>query len=286
MRGRADAALRKERIMTIRTALGALALILPASADAHGFWLQPEDYTPVLREPVEIAFKVGDAGDVEDWGLYWERIAAFQLYGPDGVVDQQQAVRITGEDEPGSAQIALIEPGSYVLAFASNPSFSDLEAQRFDRYVDQEGLSAVAADRAARPDRTQNGTELYARRAKTLLQVGQVLTENVTRPIGQTLEIVPLVNPFRSEVAQSGAGPLPLQVLWRGKPLEGATLSAAALDDTGEATMFTTDADGMVTIRAWAGQATLFSVVWGVPAPDDARADYFTIFASLTVGAE
>jgi len=280
----------------IRNALAAFALTFPTALAAHSFWLQPDDYTPASREPVTIEFKVGDANEVNDWDLYWERIGAFQLYGPDRVVDQQRAVRSTdegegggeegGEDEGGTAEISLIEPGSYILAFASNPSFSDLDAETFDRYVEHEGLTAIAADRAAATERGQNGTELYARRAKTLLQVGEILSDKVTQPIGQTLEIVPLENPFRRMVARAGAGPLPLQILWRGEPLEGATLSAARLDETGKAITYKTGADGIVTIPRWNGDPTLFSVVWGVPAPNDARADYFTIFASLTVGAQ
>ncbi len=266
----------------IRTVFAAIALALPVAASAHSFWLQPQDHTTEAGEPVTVEFKVGDAGDVNDWGLYWERIGAFQLYGPDGVTDQQRALRTTALGEAGTARVTLDEPGSYVLAFSSNPSASDLEAERFDRYVEHEGLSAIAADRASRANGGLNGTELYARRAKTLWQVGDSHTENVTQPIGQTLEIVPLANPF----AMGEGEPLPLQVLWRGEPLEGATLSAAALDETGEATTYMTAADGTVTIPAQSALPMLYSVVWGVPAPNDDRADYFTIFASLTVAPQ
>ena len=268
----------------IKAALALVAIIAPSMAIAHSFWLEPEDYTPASRDPVTVEFKVGDAGDVNDWGLYWERIGAFQLFGPGGVADQQGAVRTSGGDEAGTAQISLAQPGSYILAFASNPSFSDLPADRFDAYVEHEGLRAIASDRAARAVAGSNGTELYARRAKTLLQVGDVLSEQVTQPIGQTLEIVPLVNPFARVIAGDEGGALPLQVLWRGQPLEGATVSAAPLDQAGDARIFVTDADGTVAIPGWDGDATLFSVVWGVPAPNDDRADYYTIFASLTVG--
>ncbi|MEE4200954.1 DUF4198 domain-containing protein [Erythrobacter sp.] len=257
-----------------------LALLLPSAAAAHSFWLQPVDHTPEAGEEVRIEFKVGDAGDVNDWGLYWERIAALRLFGPDGVSDQQRGIRVTAGEEPGSALIAVAKPGTHILAFASNPSFSDLEAERFDRYVEHEGLSAIAQHRAALGQGRGNGKELYARRAKTLLQVGDAHTDNATRPIGQTLEIVPLTNPF----ALDPGAPLKLQILWRGEPLAGAQLLAAPLDATGDYESFRSDANGMVKAPAPVGAAMLYSAVWGVPAPNDARADYFTIFASLTVG--
>lgn len=267
-------------IRTALTAFAALALSVSTAAAAHSFWLQPVEHMPDAGEEVLVEFKVGDAGDVNDWGLYWERIASFRLYGPDGVVDEQRGVRTTAAGEPGSARVAIATPGSYILAFESNPSFSDLGAQRFNAYVDHERLTAIAAHREATGTNAERGTELYARRAKTLLQVGDVLSPNVTRRIGQTLEIVPLQNPFALE---EGA-PLDLQVFWRGEPLGNAQLLAAPLDAAGDYQSFITSADGVARVKAPGETAMLYSVVWGVPAPNEQRADYFTIFASLTVG--
>ncbi len=265
----------------IRIAIAGLALATSTAAAAHSFWLQPVDHTPEAGEPTLIEFKIGDVGDVDDWGLYWERIASLRTYGPQGVTDQQNAVRTTSAGERGSAVVTLRGEGTHVLAFESNPSFSDLDAERFNRYLDHEGLTAIARHREITRSQGANGTELYARRAKTLLQVGDARTGNVTMPIGQLLEIVPLQNPFGLE----DGDPLDLQVLWRGRPLEGAQLIAASLNKTGTYQTFTTSADGVVRVAS-VDEAMLYTVTWGVPAPNDARADYFTIFASLTVASQ
>ncbi|MGB3472258.1 MAG: DUF4198 domain-containing protein, partial [Erythrobacter sp.] len=198
--------------------------------------------------------------------------------GPALVADQQTGVRTTADNEVGSARITATSPGSHILAFTSNPSFSDLEAERFNRYLVNEGLSAIAAHRVQQGTNDQAGTELYARRAKTLLQVGSNTTGNVTQPIGQTLEIVPLTNPLDLGSAMS----MEFQVLWRGKPLEGALLTATPLTEPGNTTPYTTDVDGKANVALASGSRYLLSVVWGEPAPNDARADYFTIFSSLT----
>jgi hypothetical protein len=267
---------------TALMALAAFAMSASTGVQAHSFWLQPVDHTPEAGEEVTVEFKVGDAGDVNDWGLYWERVASFRLYGPDGVVDEQASIRPTQDGAPGSAQVAIAAPGSYILAFESNPSFSDLGALRFNAYVDHERLTAIAAHREATGTNEERGTELYARRAKALLQAGERFSPNVTRPIGQTLEIVPLQNPFALE---AGA-PLDLQVFWRGEPLGNAQLLAAPLDATGDYEAFTTSTDGVARVTAPGDTPMLYSVVWGVPAPDETRADYFTVFASLTVGTK
>ncbi len=267
----------------LKAALACLAMVLPAAAAAHSFWLQPADFSPEQGEDLLIEFKIGDvgadSGEAADWGLYWERIASLRLYGPDGVIDQQRAVRITADGEAGSAVVTAPGQGTYVLGFESNPNVSVLEADRFNRYLNHAGLTAITAHREASGKTGDSGSELYVRRAKTILQVGDVQTRNVTKPIGQLLEIVPTENPFSMGEGEQ----LPMLVLWRGEPLAGAVFEASALDGSREMEAYETDADGVVVIPYQPGSAMLYAVVWGVPAPNDRRADYFTVFSSLTV---
>lgn len=264
----------------IRCVIAALALASATMASGHNFWLQPESHKVETGDSLQVDFKIGDVGqDADDWGVYWERVAAIRLYGPNGVTDQQDALRVSSGAERGRAVIAAAMPGSYVLGFESNTAFSDLEAVRFNRYVANEGLSAIAAHRAALRLEGANGTELYARRAKALIQVGERRTNNVTQRIGQILEIVPLNNPF----ALSEEEQLTLQVIWRGEPLEGAKLHASPINGSAPPIVVSTSADGVATVSGPGASAMLYTVVWGVPAPHDARADYLTFFSSLTV---
>lgn len=262
----------------LRAFITAIALTLSSAAAAHTFWLEPVQHDPQPEEEVRVAFRVGDAGDSSDWGLYWERIAALRLYGPDGVIDQQRAVRTTGPGERGTARVSIAEPGNYVLGFESIPSLSDLEAEQFNRYVEHEGLRAIAAHREASARTSVRGTELYSRRAKALFQVGEGQAGDVTLPIGHTLEIVPLSSPFSMTEGEI----LTLQVLWRGEPLEGASLAVVRPFAGNDVQTLITDAQGKASFALKHGSRYLLSTVWGVPAPNDARADYFTIFASLT----
>lgn len=262
-----------------RTAIAALALALPAALAAHTFWLQPVSHTVDPGEKVTVDFRVGDAGEQSHWALHWERVASLRLYGPDGVIDQLAAVRPSGPDTEGTAQFtAPIREGSYVLGFESTPSYSSLEAGDFNIYVAHEGLTAVAAHRGATGTIDAPGTELYARRAKALVQVGEERTDNVTKPVGQLLEIVPLANPF----ALAAGDLLPVQVLWRGKPLEGASLWIARPSTDGTPEVLITDAEGRASFTLQYGSRYLLYSVWSVPGPNDPRADYQTIFASLT----
>jgi uncharacterized GH25 family protein len=266
----------------IRIALTALVLVLalPAAGAAHTFWLQPALHTVAPGEAVTVDFKVGDAGEESDWTLHWERVASLRLYGADGVTDQLAAIHPATPQAPGVARFnAPMREGSYVLGFESTPSYSSLAAPEFNDYVTHEGLTAVAAHRQATGTTGAPGTELYARRAKALVQVGTVQTANVTLPIGQLLEIVPLANPF----ALKEGDPLPAQVLWRGRPLEGATLTVERPYAQGsKREVLKTDAQGRATFPLQYGSRYLIYTVWSVPGPNDKRAEFQTIFASLT----
>ncbi|MFM7403452.1 MAG: DUF4198 domain-containing protein [Erythrobacter sp.] len=262
-----------------RTALCAAALTLSTAATAHTFWLQPSVHSATSGEDVSVAFRLGDAGKESDWALHWERVASLRLYGPDRVIDQLATIRPTGPDERGGALItAPAAPGSYILGFESNPSLSDLKAEPFNEYLAHEGLSAVAAHRQAIGAMGANGTESYARRAKALLQVGDAKTANVTQPIGQTLEIVPLANPFTLAAGDA----LDVQVLWRGAPLEGAQVAVIRPDAKHQAELLKTDAAGKARFALKLGSRYIVSVVWSVPAPNDKQSNYMTIFSSLT----
>lgn len=266
--------------MTVRAILALLAaLAVPAAAAAHTFWLQPALHTVAPGEPITVDFRLGDAGEESAWALHWERVAALRLYGPNGVIDELAAVQPTTPETPGVARFdAPAAEGSYVLGFESTPSYSSLDAGEFNIYIAHEGLTAVQAHRKATGTVDAPGTELYARRAKALLQVGQTRTDNVTRPVGQLLEIVPLANPL----AQSAGDRLPVQVLWRGQPLRGASLWIARPSAEGTPEVLITDAEGKARVTLRHGSRYLLYTVWSVPGPNDTRAEYQTIFASLT----
>ncbi|MFM7379428.1 MAG: DUF4198 domain-containing protein [Erythrobacter sp.] len=266
--------------MTARAILATLAaLALPVAATAHTFWLQPALHTAAPGAPVTVDFRVGDAGEESAWELHWERVAALRLYGPNGVIDQLAAVQPSTPETPGVARFdAPVAEGSYVIGFESTPSYSSLDVGDFNIYIAHEGLTAVQAHRRATGRIDAPGTELYARRAKALLQVGETRTDNVTRPVGQLLEIVPLTNPL----SQPAGDQLPVQVLWRGQPLEGASLWIARPSAQGTPEVLITDAEGKASFTLRHGSRYLLYTVWSVPGPNDKRAEYQTIFASLT----
>lgn len=255
-------------------------------ASAHDFWLQPDRFRIDPGETVALSFLIGEPGSVEPWALEWRKVASFQVFAPDHMFDLQAQLEPLDGREPqqgrADATFTLSMPGTHMLAFASHHALSDLAPAEFNAYLEHEGLAGVIAHRNQAGTEQARGREIYSRRAKSLVQVGPAPTDSVSRPIGHTLELVPERNPLLLAPGE----PLAVRVLFRGKPLTGASVVLESLaSDAVKTPPRLTDAVGKVAFpppasRGWRGAHKLH-VVWSVPIIDP-RADFETLFASLT----
>lgn len=267
--------------MIFRPLFAGLGLLAATPAAAHDFWLQPEAFELDEPQDVQVRFLIGHASEVENWNLRWDRVVALRHHKQGAVRDLQSRLTPQNGMVPGRAEVAIEEPGTHMVAFESHHSFSDLEADRFNAYAKKEGLARVLAAREEAGTDNQNGRELYSRRAKLLLQLGDEATGNVLEPIGHSLEIVPERNPY----ALGADRMLPVQVLFRGRPLEGATIDITELGSGEEPyEEKVTDAEGRAAFELAAEGAYKLNVIWGFPNPDNSQAEFETIFTSLTFG--
>ncbi|WP_295638657.1 DUF4198 domain-containing protein [Novosphingobium sp.] len=261
---------------------GFLAQATPALA--HDFWLQPAVFHVKPGQPVPLRILIGDPAAVEHWETEWRKIVSFQDFGPDTVTDQLATIVPLNGAKPSidrqDAVVRLHAPGTHMLAFTSNQTLSDLPAAQFNPYVAHEGLALPLAKRMADGTTAANGRELYSRRAKVLVQVGRVATSRVTRPIGQTLEIVPARNPYALKPGE----PLRLRIWFHGAPLPGASVVLERLGEGAtHGTPVVSDSHGDVVFLIDRGGQWKANVVWSYPITDP-RADYETIFCSMTFG--
>ena len=270
--------------MRLLRGIAPFGLLLAAPASAHDFWIEPDSFGAEPGAPVPLRFLIGEPGAVEHWSTEWRKVVSLQDFGPDGVTDLAASIRPVNPPEipleAVDATVSLTGAGTHVLAFTSNHAVSDLPAAEFEDYARHEGLAHLIALRAAAGKSAANGRELYSRRAKALIQIGKQATDTVSRPIGQTVEIVPLANP----VLLPRGAPLRLRVLFQGLPLAGASVVLESLAPNakhGEPRI--TDAQGEVSFPTDRQGNWKAAVVWSYPI-DDPRADYETVFSSLTFG--
>lgn len=184
---------------------------------AHDFWLTPPEGILKVGAPAAVEVAVGMDFPHSESGPKPERLTA-RATGPDG----REAGVTLEQREDGKRTFAVFTPdapGAWALTVQTLPSRIELEAMKFNDYLLHDGLPQVLAARMDAGEWDQPATEQYSRSVKTIVAAGAGADgAALTRPVDQTLEIVPLSDPF---ALRKGTA-LQVQVLFRGAPLAGA----------------------------------------------------------------
>ena len=173
-------------------------------SSAHTLWLNASDYSPALYPKfgarTKIYFGWGHRYPVDDF-LTQEILDDFSLIRPNG--DKEKLNPNTGGFL--ATNVAFKEQGSYIVCTALKPSF-------YTMYEENSKIHHKAG-----PKTGLKGIILslyYEEYAKALINVGKEADDSFKRPVGHSLEIVPLINPSELKTGEF----LPIQVLFKGKP--------------------------------------------------------------------
>ena len=99
------------------------------------------------------------------------------------------------EDAKPFAQISPKRAGHHLLSLQRDWAHIELEAEKFNNYLEHEGLERILKLRREAGEDKSVGKERYRRYLKSLLKVGGQDDETWRRRMGHRLEIVPLSNP-------------------------------------------------------------------------------------------
>ncbi|MEO7786637.1 MAG: DUF4198 domain-containing protein [Sphingomicrobium sp.] len=259
----------------------AFGLSFSGAAVAHDFWLQPQSWQVAPGKPLPFVVEVGHGSFRQQWGADGGHLLALNDLARGGAVDVRPLFKAGGE-VPHLTRTFRRE-GLHIISLVSTNAVSNLPAIRFNDYLKAEGLTPAIDARTRSGTTNANGRELYSRRAKALVQVGRPSAQDdalATRPIGLTLEIVPLRNPYSLAADHI----LPVQILFEGRPLAGALVKLTSLEfDAKPLEMIRSDGNGQAKFKIPAVGSWLVNVIWTKPVTTSA-ADYLTTFSSLTFG--
>lgn len=265
-----------------KTLAAALILPLATAALAHDFWIQPDVFQVLPGTPLPITILIGHGKDRQRWPGDASYIQALSDLAPDGTIDLRNRFRAFSRSK--DLITAPRTPGLHILTMQTSQTPSDLPFGRFNDYIREEGLTAIIDTRLRSGTFSTPGREIYSRRAKALVQVGPAGAKGdprATRPIGLSLEIVPERDPY----ALARDRVLPVHILYEGRRLPGALVKLRDLhDDEKPVAMALTDRRGHAAFRIPATGQWLVNVVWSKPLKGDVRADFDTVFSSLTFG--
>lgn len=260
-----------------------LALLLATTPLlAHDFWLEPSTFRPNLGKRVEVALRVGEHFAGDPLPRSNQRIEGF--FAQSGT----RRIEIDGSDgdEPAGRFVVPFE-APLVVVYDSNTASVTLPAERFEKYLREEGLETIVEQRRTRGESSKEGREIYSRCAKALIVTqmadgGLRMAEgsairhppsaiSADRPVGLRLELV----------AETIGDRTTVQLFFDKKPLANALAVAMSKGDARNPQRVRTDKDGRATFDT-AGGIWLIKAVHMIRAPRSARADWESLWASLT----
>jgi hypothetical protein len=238
-------------------------------------WIEPATFAPQAGEIVAVRLRVGQ--DLLGDPLPRDPALVNQFIVEDAG-GRKPVVGRDGADPAGFVRAAA--PGLMIIGYHSNPSRVELAADKFNQYIKDEGLDAVAALRAHRNELGAAAHELFSRCAKSLVLAGTPGEVQGDRQLGFTLELVAERNPYTLRAGQD----LPVRLTYQNRPLAGALVVAMNQLNSSEKQAARTDSDGRVRFRLRPGGMWLIKSVHMIPAPAGSGADWASFWASLTFG--
>lgn len=246
----------------------------PGAAAAHDFWIEPSAFRPARGAEVALRLYVGQdfRGDSL---IYLPELHERYIYVD--AAGEHPVPGVPGDDPAG--KIRPRAPGTVVVGYRSAPftiSFKTLA--EFEAYLATEGLEHIGAQRRRLNKPERDITERYSRAAKSLIDVGPAGTSGGDRRLGFTLELVAERNPY----ALKPGTELPLRLYYADRPLADALVIAFTNDRPLEKLRARTDRDGRVRLALPRSGVWLVTAVHMVPAAKGVKADWDSIWASLT----
>ncbi len=255
------------------TKLAVVAMAVADGAAAHDFWIEPSTFHPGVGDAVRVMLRVGEHFDGAPVERNPERLLRFAAVDADGETS------IPGADGTDPAGILRVrKAGTLWLVYRSNHARIELEAEKFEAYLREEGLDAIIEKRRAAGQSDKPGREIYSRCAKSLITVGGGAGAGFDRAVGLPLELVPETDPRAARPGDE----LTIRALYDGKPL--ANLAVGAMNKAEGKGQLTarTDAEGRAKLKLPRGGVWLVKAVHMVPAPAGRDADWESLWASMT----
>lgn len=253
--------------------LPVLAFIICGPLTAHDFWIEPTTFFAQPGEIVGVRLRVGQdlLGDpVPRNPMLISKFVFDHPAGRDPIPGRP------GSDPAGMLRVAA--PGLLILGYSSNPSAVELPADKFNEYLEEEGLDEVSALRARRGQTSIKAHELFSRCAKSLVLSAPPRRAQADRPLGFTLELVAERNPYLIQAGED----LPFRLTYENRPLAGALVVAMNRLDPSKKMKARSDKNGRVRFRLTQRGMWLVKAVHMVPAPASENADWRSFWASLT----
>lgn len=186
-------------------------LLLACLVWAHECWMMADKFHAPSKSKVTLSFHVGENFEGEVW-----KGNIISLVQYNAQKQPKSILPVLTDIDKRTVEVTLDSEGQHLIALQSADKFIELEADKFNAYLKEDGLKNVLTYRQQHAEIAKKGTELYQRCNKTLLQTTDNPDKNkkmYQKVVGTRLEIILLDNPYKNLPT------LRAKVLFDGKPL-------------------------------------------------------------------
>jgi uncharacterized GH25 family protein len=242
---------------------------------SHEFWLEPQKFLLSIGEKIGFRVFVGENFTGEEVDFTKFEVSKFTHHSATGL--QNTKGNLTEQNL--SDFLKFDAEGNHLIAFNNSNKDIELEADKFNEYLKDDGLDNVLAFRKKHGQLNKKGTEKYQRCAKTLLQVGSIHDNTYKINTGMKLEIIPEQNPYTNDKS------LTFKILFDNKPLKNALVVVWQKEiEKPNKRNFRSNASGKVTFSFEQKGVWMVSCVNMVPHIKPNEADWQSYWGSYTFG--
>ena len=265
--------------MKKKTIFTAFILFIGGAVLSHEFWLQPKKFKYALNEEMNVAFLVGENFEGEPWDLKKNKIEKLELSHLAKAVDLRQQIK---PDAKEKLKYRFVEEGTYLLSMQSNEAYLELDAEKFNGYLKEDGLENALEIRTKTNTLDKPSKEFYSCYVKLFVQAGNKTDDTFKKKTGMRIEIIPKQNPC---LLKSGDY-LQCLVLFNGQP--SAHQMVKVWNKIGNTTFQQnnyTENDGTLKFPISSKGPWMVSTVIMIPS-EKPGADWQSFWSSLVFGIE
>ena len=245
--------------------LALIAGVFSIPAGAHFMWINAVDYTPSTERPVKLTIGWGHAFASPVGSVLYKQKGLDKIYMPDPNGRKMKIEPVNEIDF--KVERPLKKEGAYLVVAKRKEGFRTKTTEGYKRQS-KKGLKNVIQ------------CSYSGGYAKAIVDVGKGGGEIFSRPVGHTLEIVPLKDPARLKEGDY----LPVKVLYNSKPLRAELYATYVGFSTEGAWAYTvkTGKEGVGRIKILKSGIWLIKTGHKAPYPDPKECDQDSYSATLT----
>ncbi|WP_273455964.1 DUF4198 domain-containing protein [Nevskia ramosa] len=246
-------------------------------ADAHDYWLE---FSPASQGQIALHLYVGECLEMDEERVYQPALTeAFTGYR------NGKARDLSSLATPDANPLARFAIGDKTLpsliVFERGWSYIELDAEKFEGYLKDEGFVDAIAERKVRKESRLPGRERYRRHLKALVP-GAPQEAIDTSPIGKRLELVPLEAPAGLKAGDTVA----VRLLFDGRALAEAPVEVCQRQPDSKVSIgrAITDDDGVARLPiAQSGMTLIRAVQMRRVTDQDSKADWESFWTSYSL---